>query len=171
MRQRTAGLVRRSLGEGGVTIVEVTAAITIVGIVISLLIPACSRSARFDKVLACQGNLKSLHQAQRKAAPPGPDEFGSAYWVRLTKTSPPLVAASALRCPLQGAPESPACHYLGPSKDPAGADAKDPIGCDLPHNHSADEKQGGNVLMKSGEVVTDHTGIWGGALRQGKCRP
>lgn len=155
--------------DAGITIVEVTAAITIVGIVIALLVPAWVRSARFDKVLGCQGNLRTLHQA--KAAPPGPDEFGGAYWVRLTKTSPPLVAADALRCPLFQLPDAPACQYLGPAADPSKLDAKDPLGSDLEHNHSSDGKQGGNVLLNSGEVVTDHTGIWGGATRSGKCRP
>jgi len=55
--------------------------------------------------------------------------------------------------------------------DPAKLDAKDPIGCDMPQSHSEDGGQGGNVLLKSGEVVTDHTGIWAGATRSGKCRP
>lgn len=157
--------------DAGVTIVEITAAITVVGIAVALLIPAWIRSSRFDKVLACQGNLRTLHQAQAKAPPPGPEDFGRAYWVRLTKTSPPLVQPTALRCPLVHAADAPPCQYLGPATDPSKFDGKDPIGCDMEYNHSADGKQGGNVLLKSGEVVTDHTGIWGGATRQGKCRP
>lgn len=157
--------------DAGITIVEVTAAITIVGIVIALLIPAWSRSARFDKVLGCQGHLRALYQAKGKAAPPGPDDFGGAYWVRLTKTSPPLVAADVLRCPLLELPDAPACQYLGPAADPSKFDPKDPLGSDLERNHSSDGKQGGNVLLINGEVVTDHTGIWGGATRSGKLRP
>lgn len=155
----------------GVTIVEVAAAVTIVGIIIAILIPIWNRSARFEKVLACQGNLRTLHQASQKAPAPRAEEFGSAYWVRLTKASPPLVEESALRCPLFHGPDAPACQYLGPSQHPEKIDPKDPLGCDLERNHSDDGKQGGNVLLKSGEVVTDHTGIWGGATRQGKCRP
>jgi hypothetical protein len=54
---------------------------------------------------------------------------------------------------------------------PAKLDAKDPIGCDQPLSHSENGGQGGNILLKSGEVVTDHTGIWFGAARSGKCRP
>ena len=157
--------------DAGITIVEVAAAITIVGIIVALLVPAWMRSARFEKVLACQGNLRTLHQAASKAPAPGADELGRAYWVRLTKTSPPLVSAETLRCPLVHHPEAPACQYFGPTSDPAKFDAKDPIGCDMPPNHSEDGGQGGNILLKSGEVVTDHTGIWLGATRSGKCRP
>jgi hypothetical protein len=155
--------------DAGITIVEVTAAVTIVGIVIAILIPAWNHSARYDQVLACQANLKSLYQASQKA--PSSDELGGAYWVRLTKTSPPLVDASTLRCPFVTAANAPPCHYLGPAQHPDKLDAKDPLGSDFERNHSDDVKQGGNVLLKSGEVVTDHTGIWGGATRQGKCRP
>ena len=157
--------------DAGITIVEVAAAITIVGIIVALLVPAWMRSARFEKVLACQGNLRALHHAASQAPPPGADELGRAYWVRLTKTSPPLVAAETLRCPLVHHPDAPACQYFGPPSDPAKLDAKDPVGCDFPLSHSEDGGQGGNILLKSGEVVTDHTGIWGGATRSGKCRP
>ena len=157
--------------DAGITIVEVAAAITILGILIALLVPALQNSSRFDQVLACQGNLRALHQAQSKAPPPETQDLGSAYWTRLTRTSPPLVTAETLRCPLLNLPQAPECHYFGPPSDPAKLDAKDPIGCDLPINHSADGAQGGNILLRSGEVVTDHTGIWLGATRAGKCRP
>ena len=157
--------------DAGITIVEVAAAVTLIAIVIALLIPAFARSARFDHVLACQGNLRALHQASSQAPAPGADQLGSAYWVRLTKTSPPLITGQQLRCPLVQLPEAPECQYLGPASDPAKLDAKEPVGCDNPNNHSEDGGQGGNVLLKSGEVVTDHTGIWLGAVRSGKCRP
>jgi hypothetical protein len=157
--------------DAGITIVEVAAAVTLVGIVLALLLPAWVRSARFEKVLACQENLRALHHASSTAPAPGADHLGSAYWVRLTKTSPPLVSEKTLRCPLVQQPEAPECQYLGPASDPAKSEAKEPIGCDATHNHSEDGGQGGNVLLKSGEVVTDHTGIWLGATRSGKCRP
>ena len=44
-------------------------------------------------------------------------------------------------------------------------------GCDLERNHSDDAKKGGNILLKNGEVRTDHMGIWSTAIRSGKCRP
>jgi type II secretory pathway pseudopilin PulG len=157
--------------DAGITIVEVAAAMTIVGIVVALVIPAWTRSSRFEQVLECQARLKALHAASLKAPAPAADQVGGAYWVRLTKTTPPLLDESALRCPLVHDPAAPACHYLGPATDPAKADAKDPIGSDRIFNHSSDEKQGGNVLLKNGSVVTDHTGTWGAAVRHGKCRP
>lgn len=157
--------------DAGITIVEVAAAVTIVGIAIALLIPAMNRSSRYDQVLACQANLKKLHEASLKAPPPNPTELGGAYWIRLTKTTPPLVEASVLRCPLVHAADAPACQYLGPAQHPDKIGDKEPLGSDYERNHSDDVKQGGNVLLKSGAVVTDHTGLWGGATRHGKCRP
>jgi hypothetical protein len=156
--------------DSGFTLVEATAAITLVGIVLALLIPAIARGSRIDDVLACRGHLKTLYEAQLKAPAPGPKEFGRAYWVRLATATPPLVSADALRCPLVDAPDAPPCQYYGPVEDVSKREAKDPIGCDMEHNHSEDQRQGGNVLLKSGEVRTDHTGIWSTAVRQ-KCRP
>lgn len=153
----------------GITLVEITAAVTLLGIVIALLIPAVSRGNRIEKVLACQGNLRAMHQAQLQAPAPGPKQLGSVYWLRLAETKPPLLSADRLHCPLV---EDPApCDYFGPGADPAALQPKDALGCDNPRNHSDDGKQGGNVLLKSGEVLTDHTAIWAGAARQGKCRP
>ncbi|MBI3856019.1 MAG: type II secretion system protein [Planctomycetes bacterium] len=158
--------------DDGITLVEVTAAITIVGIVIALIVPAISRGSRLDRLLECRGHLKTLHEAQAKAPQPGAKEYGRAYWERLTKTSPPLVSAETIRCPFVEAPEAPPCHYFGPPPvDLSTLDAKAPLGCDMELSHSEDGKEGGNVLLKSGEVVTDHSGIWGSAVRQGKCRP
>lgn len=157
--------------ERGITVVEVLAAITILGIVVSLLTPALLRGARHQKILVCGAHLKSLHQAQSAAPPQGPRDTGRAYWIRLTKTAPPLVSPDVLRCPFVEAPEAPACQYYGPGGEVSKYEAKDPIGCDMELNHSEDGKEGGNVLLKSGEVVTDHTGVWGTATRSGKCRP
>jgi type II secretory pathway pseudopilin PulG len=85
MRRRDAGLAHRSLGEGGITLVEGTAAITIVGIVLALLVPAFTHSARIRQVIVCRGHLKTLYEAQLKAPAPGPKEFGRAYWERLAQ--------------------------------------------------------------------------------------
>jgi hypothetical protein len=157
--------------QAGITLVELAAGVTIVGIVVALLVPAMARSSRFQKVLACQNHLRALHEAQAKAPPPGPKEYGRAYWTRLTQTTPPLVSPDVLRCPFVEAPEAPSCHYFGPAGDVSKLDAKDPMGCDMDLSHSEDGKEGGNILLKSGDVVTDHTGTWVSALRQGKCRP
>jgi hypothetical protein len=155
--------------KAGVTLVEVTAGVTLLGIVVALVIPAITRSSRFQKVLECRGHLRDMHQAQAKLPAPGPKELGGAYWTRLASANPPLVSADKLRCPLYSAATSSGCDYLGPAEDPAKIGEKDPIGADAAHNHSDDGKEGGNVLLKSGEVVTDRTGIWGSAGR--RCRP
>jgi hypothetical protein len=157
--------------DAGITLVEATAAITLVGIVLALLVPAFSHSSRIDDVMTCRAHLKTLYDAQVKAPAPGPKEFGRAYWLRLAQSSPPLVTADALRCPFVVAPDAPPCHYYGPAEEVSKRADKDPIGCDMEHNHGEDGKKGGNILLKSGEVKTDHTGIWGTAIRSGKCRP
>jgi len=157
--------------DAGITLVEVAAGVTLVGIVVALLVPAMSRSARFQRVLECEGHLKAMYVAASKAPTPGPKEIGSAYWTRLTETTPPLLSKETLRCPLVDTADPAASHYLGPCEDPAKAGAKEPIGCDQEHNHSDDGNEGGNVLLKSGEVVTVRIGVWFSATRHGKCRP
>ena len=122
--------------DAGITLVEATAAITVVGIVIALLVPAMARSSRIDDVLTCRGHLRTLHEAQKRAPAPGPQDLGRAYWARLAQSSPPLVTPDALRCPLVQAPDAPPCHYYGPAGDPAKYADKDPIGCDMDRNHS-----------------------------------
>src|SRR6185503_18568626 len=124
--------------DAGMTLVEVTAAITIVGIILALLIPAFARSSRINDVLACRGHLKTLYEAQLKAPAPGPKEFGRAYWERLATSTPPLVTRDALRCPLVDAPDAPPCHYYGTAGDLSRYADKDPIGCDMDRNHSDD---------------------------------
>ena len=42
------------MGERGITLVEIAAAVTIVGILVALLLPAWVCSSRFQKVLACE---------------------------------------------------------------------------------------------------------------------
>jgi hypothetical protein len=155
--------------DAGITLVEVTAALTLVAVVVALIIPAVSRGSRIEKVIACQGHLRTMFQAQLQAPVHGPNQLGSAYWTRLAEAKPPLLAPEVLHCPV--VEKSAPCDYLGPSFDPATLKDKDQLGCDSGFNHSDDGKQGGNVLLKSGEVLTDHTAIWAGAARQGKCRP
>ncbi|HVE41240.1 MAG TPA: type II secretion system protein [Planctomycetota bacterium] len=157
--------------DAGITLVEVAAGVTIAGIVIALLVPALTRSARFQRVLECEGHLRTMYGAASKAPAPGPKEIGSPYWTRLTETTPPLLSKETLRCPMVDRSDPAASDYLGPCEDPAKAGAKEPIGCDNEHNHSDDGKEGGNVLLKSGEVVTERKGVWFSAIHHGKCRP
>lgn len=172
--RRDAGLVLRShpsKGEGGITLVEISAAVTIVVILLALLIPVQARAARYEKLKLCQDHLRALYQAQAAAPPTKDQELGRAYWVRLVKLNPPLTSPENLQCPLVEGPDTPFCQYLGPSEDIKKLQAKDPIGCDMDENHSPDRRQGGNLLLKSGEVVTDHSGLWATMIQQGKLRP
>ncbi|HLY75954.1 MAG TPA: hypothetical protein VKU80_17675, partial [Planctomycetota bacterium] len=86
-------------------------------------------------------------------------------------TAPPLVTPVVLKCPFVDAPNAPFCQYYGPSGEIEKLEAKDPIGSDMDQNHSEDRKQGGNLLLKSGEVVTDHTSLWASTIQMGKVRP
>lgn len=156
--------------QAGITLVEIMAAVTLLAIAIALLLPVQARAARYEKLMECQDHLRALHQADRKATPTKDQEIGRAYWVRLVKSTPPLVAPELLRCPFVEEPDAPFCQYLGPGGDVSKLDAKDPIGSDIDSNHSADRRQGGNLLLKSGEVVTDHTSLWAGTITTGRVR-
>lgn len=157
--------------DSGITLVEITAGLTVLGIVAALLVPAITYSRRVEKLMRCQNHLHTLFDAQGKAPAAGPKDFGRQFWIRLTQTSPPLIDSSVLRCPFVVAPESPSCQYLGPAADISKLEPKIPIGCDMELSHSPEGTEGGNVLLRSGEVLTDHTGIWISATRLGKCRP
>jgi len=157
--------------QAGITLVEIMAAATIVAILLALLIPIQARAARYDKLKKCQDHLHTMYEAQSKAPPTKTQEIGRAYWVRLTQTTPPLLAPDVLKCPFVEEPNAPFCQYYGPSGDISKLEAKDPIGCDMDQNHSEDRKQGGNLLLKSGDVVTDHTSLWATTIQMGRVRP
>jgi prepilin-type N-terminal cleavage/methylation domain-containing protein len=162
----------------GLTLVEILVVLVVLGVAATMILPALGRAGRHGRVEACAAHLRQLHQAAeayRAKCPQAPEAPGKAYWVRLTKTDPPLVAADALRCPVRetsDAPPGPAeCQYLGPAGNPAQLGDADPLGCDDYLNHHPQGKEGGNVLRKDGTVVTDLKGIWIDATRMGKCRP
>ena len=153
----------------GFTLAELLAAISILLMVATILVPSLRRATRHSKVEVCAGHLKTLHKAA--AGAPASPELGGKYWVRLTQTQPPRVSPDVLLCPLVEEAEFADLPYMGPGADPSQAAPGDPIGCDVPTAHSRNGKEGGNVLLKSGEVVTDHTGLWSSASRTGKGRP
>lgn len=157
--------------EAGITLVEILAALTVIGIVLALIIPIQARASRYQRLKECQDHLHTLYQAQSTAPPTKTQEIGRAFWVRLTQLTPPLVTPNVLKCPFVEDPQGPFCQYLGPSGDIGKLDAKDPMGCDMDQNHSEDRRQGGNLLLKSGEVVTDHSNLWATTIQLGKCRP
>jgi type II secretory pathway pseudopilin PulG len=157
--------------DAGITLVEISAAVVVVAIILAILLPVMARAGRLERLQACQGHLHAMFEAQAKAPPEPIQASGRAYWGRLTQTQPPLLDPSVLKCPFVDAADAPYCQYYGPAGDITNYDPKDPIGCDIETNHSDDGSQGGNVLLKSGSVVTDHTGAWGAALRGRKCAP
>lgn len=152
------------------------AGIVILAVLAALLAPAFARGARQAKVESCAANLRSMHQAQALfyAAASGAPELGQAYWARLTKTSPPLLAPATLQCPLVDLEGAPAIHYYGPNVDPRAMKTDDPIGSDMEPNHSSHGHEGGNILLRSGAVVNDNVllegGLWGSAVHHW-CRP
>ena len=155
----------------GLTLVEVLVVAMALLIVVVLVLPAIAQVSRRDKVARCIGNLQTLHRAQASAGAPGA-KLGVDFWLRLRTAQPPLVGPEALRCPLVDRPDAPECQYLGPRADPAALKDLHPIGCDAEVNHSPNMRQGGNVLLKSGEVLTEKGdgGLWTDA-RTKYCRP
>ena len=157
--------------DAGITLVEIMAAATILAIVLALFIPVQARAARHEKLKTCQAHLHALYQGHSAAPQTKDQDFGRAYWVRLVKANPPLVSAENLRCPLVDESDAPYCQYLGPAENLSKFDAKDPIGSDMEQNHSHDRRQGGNILLKSGEVVNDAVSLWNQSFQSGRLRP
>jgi prepilin-type N-terminal cleavage/methylation domain-containing protein len=161
----------------GFTLVELMVVVVVLGVAVALLAPAFARASRHEKIEACSANLKALHEAQRLyygSAQASAPELGKAYWEKLAKAAPPLIQPNRLICPLADPESTSTTQYLGPAADPRLTTTDDPIGCDVETNHSPRGQEGGNVLLKSGAVVNDHSpyeGPWGIAHRRGKCRP
>ena len=158
--------------DAGITLVDILVAVTVVAIVVALLVPIQQRAARYKTVMECQEHLHAMHRAQAQAPPEKNQEMGRAYWVRLTRLTPPLLTPDALKCPFVGsAPDAPFCQYLGPAGEVDKLAANDPVGCDFDTNHSEDRREGGNLLLKNGEVVNDNTALWATTVQTAKCRP
>jgi prepilin-type N-terminal cleavage/methylation domain-containing protein len=149
----------------GFTLVELLTAIMIAVLGLALLTPVFAAGTRRGRIEDCAARLKTLYQAA--ASTEGPAPAGQAYWTRL---APSKVAPETLRCPLATGHPLKDGDYLGPSDPGAKLKGDAPLGCDLPENHSLNGKQGGNILQRSGRVLTDHTTLWAAALHGG-CRP
>jgi hypothetical protein len=157
--------------DSGITLVEILAVVTVAAILLAILIPVHAKASRYKTVMECQDHLHTMDQARAKAPPSKVQEIGRAFWVRLTQATPPLVSPDVLKCPFVDPATGPFCQYLGPSGEIEKLDAKDPIGCDMELNHSEDRKQGGNLLLKNGQVVNDFQSLWATTVQTGKCRP
>lgn len=149
----------------GFTLVELLAAGMAVLVAVCLFVPVLTAGSRSARIEDCASRLKTLHQAA--ASLPGEAPAGRAYWTRLV---PGKVEAGKLRCPLADEHPLEDSDYLGPAKTEGKFDGEHPLGCDVSTNHSPDGKQGGNVLLRSGRVVTDHTLLWRSAIH-GDCKP
>src|SRR5262245_65434179 len=105
----------------GLTAIELTVVIIVVGISAAVTVPALLRGARNAVVVRCEARLKALWKLdsdRRTQGQPMPDAKGSAYWSALVG---PGGDADSLACPL--APGR--MPYGGPRSEPAH----------LPRNH------------------------------------
>lgn len=170
--------MRRMAANRGITLVEwiliVVAGVTL----LALAVPAWVRAGRHERLVGCQAHLKELYQASTSPAlPKDPKVVGFAYWTRLAATTPPLVSAETLRCPMVPAGIQRPTDYLGPKADPATLAVEEPLGCDIEENHGNHGRMGGMVLYKSGVVKALHP-LEPGALQdpwrdatRNKCGP
>lgn len=142
-------LIAVGVGVGGVVII---------GILAALLIPAIAKATERAKVTSCANNLHQMWTLQSVYASQFggpkklmPTETGAEFWMKLSRTQPPLIDAIEMEvflCPVHGDADDRQCDYRGPAADVAGLQPADAVGADEPHNH----KKGGNVLKKDGSV-------------------
>jgi prepilin-type N-terminal cleavage/methylation domain-containing protein len=133
----------------GLTAVELLVVIVVVGIGAAVTVPALLRGARNDRLARCEANLRALWKAHADAsAKATPLPRGNAYWASVS-TDPQL-----LTCPMSGA------RYRGPAADPATLPPQAPVGADAAGSHG--DGEGGNILLKTGEVraVRESDGLW-----------
>jgi hypothetical protein len=131
------------------------------GLLAALLVPAWIRSHRIARVTSFTSNLCILWKIQNNYAVqfggPAkrlPEETGDEFWRKLSSPRTLLIdpsLADVYQCPLEGTPEE-GCDYRGPTWDVNDYGDGDPVGADVEGNHGDDE--GGNVVRKSGDVMT-----------------
>lgn len=137
----------------GLTLAGILVLISLAALLLGLLLPLRAYSRRHETLLLCRAHLQALHRAQAdpRAAADAPP-LGAAYWARLAQPPLSLVDSATLRCPLFDS-ERP-CDYRGPARPPAALPPHAAIGSDDTINHDPHGHAGGNVLRKSGDVVT-----------------
>lgn len=126
-----------------------------------------------ERVAACAGNLRELWKAQmtllslRGNRGPMPDHpLGKDYWAMLNRP-PRVMDPGAFLCPVRKDFLKGEVQYWGPSDRLTRVQANGPVGCDAPDNH---RRGGGNVLLKTGDVVESDGELWERCMK-GACRP
>lgn len=126
------------------TAVELIIVIVVVGIAAAVTLPALLRGSRNDKLVICEARLRALGEADtafRAREGKSPAGRGAAYWKESLGPD-----GSRLACPLS----DQHLPYRGPASDPTPFPATYPLAADQPGSHGPGE--GGNVLLKSGEI-------------------
>ncbi len=147
---------------------ELLVLLGVLAVAVAMAVPAFSRASRHEKVQLCAGNLKGLHSAW-SSLPKPVAERGRGFWAAVAKAAPTLVTPRTLQCPFTEHVNPPPVQYLGPSTDPATMGGDGLLGCDEYLNHHPRGREGGNILRKSGRVVTDAGDLWRKATLEGGC--
>ena len=165
-----------SSGGGATKVILIVVAVVllvpcVLGFLAALLLPAIARATRNAKATACVNNLAQLWKMEHGyrvqfggTAKAMPHETGGAFWIKLTQTNPPLIDSSLkdiFQCPMKGTPNAAGTtDYRGPASRVETMSDGDAVGADRIGNHGALE--GGNVLRKSGDILTvsDSDPLW-----------
>jgi len=141
-----------------IDLVALTVAALVTG---SVAVSGYTHTQDRKRVAECANNLKQLWtmQANYMAQFGGraklmPPDTGDDFWLKLSKTTPPLIdpsLADIYQCPVENAKDE-GCDYRGPVEDVNTYGDADPVGADVDGNHG--EGKGGNVIRKAGDCMT-----------------
>lgn len=144
----------------GLTLIDILVIVVVLAILAAFLIPSMRPFRINHRITACANNLSQLYKMaqiyQAKNRGQYPSAQGSAFWLTLQKTDPPLIEAELSEiffCPMKGEFRGPgSTDYRGPAGPLNQYNDADPLGADVVGNH--DKEEGINVVRLSGDVVT-----------------